>query len=98
MVWVLKNVLYSVVLHGVVLFDFVFPKAFLAEKHIVHRDLRTRNVLVGEKKLLKICDFGLTRDVYEDDMYIMQDKQLLPVKWMAPESLLYGQFTLESDV
>lgn len=24
--------------------------------------------------------------------------RLLPVRWMAPESLLYGKFTLETDV
>lgn len=23
---------------------------------------------------------------------------MLPVRWMAPESILYGKFTLESDV
>lgn len=24
--------------------------------------------------------------------------RLLPVRWMSPESVLYGRFTLESDV
>ena len=24
--------------------------------------------------------------------------QMLPVRWMSPESILYGKFTLESDV
>lgn len=28
----------------------------------------------------------------------MQSKSLLPVRWMPPESILYGKFTTESDV
>jgi hypothetical protein len=36
---------------------------------LVHRDLAARNVLVGEGKLCKVSDFGLTRDVYIDEAY-----------------------------
>lgn len=28
----------------------------------------------------------------------VQSKSLLPVRWMPPESILYGKFTTESDV
>lgn len=41
---------------------------------LVHRDLAARNVLVGSGKVLKISDFGLTRDVYEADTYLKQSK------------------------
>lgn len=30
--------------------------------------------------------------------YRVQSKSLLPVRWMPPESILYGKFTTESDV
>lgn len=36
----------------------------------VHRDLAARNVLICEGKLVKICDFGLARDVMNDSNYI----------------------------
>ncbi|KAL1117143.1 hypothetical protein AAG570_004471, partial [Ranatra chinensis] len=71
---------------------------YLCSHHYVHRDLAARNCLVGENHTVKISDFGLSRDVYSSDYYRVQSKSLLPVRWMPPESILYGKFTTESDV
>lgn len=43
-------------------------------------DLAARNVLLAEGKVCKISDFGLTRDVYEDDAYLKRSKDRVPVK------------------
>ncbi|XP_026686010.1 tyrosine-protein kinase transmembrane receptor Ror-like [Diaphorina citri] len=72
--------------------------AYLCSHHYVHRDLAARNCLVGDGLTVKISDFGLSRDVYASDYYRIQSKSLLPVRWMPPESILYGKFTTESDV
>ena len=66
---------------------------YLAGHHYVHRDLAARNCLVGENLTVKISDFGLSRDIYAADYYRVQSKSLLPVRWMPPESILYGKFT-----
>ncbi|XP_043267046.1 tyrosine-protein kinase transmembrane receptor Ror isoform X2 [Venturia canescens] len=71
---------------------------YLAGHHYVHRDLAARNCLVGDNLTVKISDFGLSRDIYSSDYYRVQSKSLLPVRWMPPESILYGKFTTESDV
>lgn len=71
---------------------------YLASHHYVHRDLAARNTLVGDNLTVKISDFGLSRDIYSADYYRVQTKSLLPVRWMPPESILYGKFTTESDV
>lgn len=47
---------------------------------LVHRDLAARNVLLAENKICKISDFGLTRDVYEDDAYLKRSRDRVPVK------------------
>lgn len=44
-----------------------------------------------------VADFGMTRDIYETDYYRKGGKGLLPVRWMAPESLKDGVFTAHSD-
>lgn len=44
-----------------------------------------------------LSDFGMTRDIYETDYYRKGGKGLLPVRWMAPESLKDGVFTAHSD-
>ncbi|KAG7198161.1 hypothetical protein KM043_005580 [Ampulex compressa] len=72
--------------------------AYLAAKKFVHRDLAARNCMVAEDLTVKIGDFGMTRDIYETDYYRKGTKGLLPVRWMAPESLKDGVFTSFSDV
>lgn len=72
--------------------------AYLSAKKFVHRDLAARNCMVAEDLTVKIGDFGMTRDIYETDYYRKGSKGLLPVRWMAPESLKDGVFTSSSDV
>nr|KAG5703678.1 hypothetical protein BaRGS_002552 [Batillaria attramentaria] len=72
--------------------------AYLSAKKFVHRDLAARNCMVSDQKVVKIGDFGMTRDIYETDYYRKGGKGLLPVRWMAPESLKDGVFTCMSDM
>lgn len=71
---------------------------FLASKNCVHRDLAARNVLLAQGKIVKICDFGLARDIMHDSNYVSKGSTFLPVKWMAPESIFDNLYTTLSDV
>ncbi|KAI8519554.1 regulation of mast cell degranulation [Branchiostoma belcheri] len=65
----------------------------------VHGDLAARNVLVGEDLVVKIADFGLTKDIYERGYQRQDAEQKIPVRWMAPERLMReGRYTSKSDV
>ncbi|XP_029791805.1 high affinity nerve growth factor receptor isoform X1 [Suricata suricatta] len=72
--------------------------SYLAGLHFVHRDLATRNCLVGQGLVVKIGDFGMSRDIYSTDYYRVGGRTMLPIRWMPPESILYRKFTTESDV
>ena len=54
--------------------------------------------VVGTGLRIKIADFGLARAVHNKDYYKVGGAAVLPVRWMAPESLLFGFFNLASDV
>ncbi|KAM6434449.1 high affinity nerve growth factor receptor [Liasis olivaceus] len=71
---------------------------YLASQHFVHRDLATRNCLVGHSLVVKIGDFGMSRDIYSTDYYRVGGRTMLPIRWMPPESILYRKFTTESDI
>ncbi|CAI9580873.1 unnamed protein product [Staurois parvus] len=47
---------------------------YLASLHFVHRDLATRNCLVGNNLVVKIGDFGMSRDIYSTDYYRVRPK------------------------
>lgn len=83
---------------------------YLHSKKIIHRDLAARNIFVDEKEMVKIGDFGLSRDLNKHDYAILRDDGMknyyfavdkerpLPVKWMAPECITHHKFTGKSDV
>jgi len=64
----------------------------------VHRDLAARNILVGNDYVMKIADFGLARDINVTAFYYKNSVGMLPVKWMAIESLFDKVYTVQSDV
>ncbi|XP_030049314.1 tyrosine-protein kinase Fer [Microcaecilia unicolor] len=71
--------------------------AYLESKNCIHRDLAARNCLVGENNILKISDFGMSRQE-DDGIYSSSGLKQIPIKWTAPEALNYGRYSSESDI
>ena len=69
---------------------------YLSSRRFVHRDLATRNCLVGRDFVVKISDFGMSRSLYESAYYRVQGTLILPIRWMACETF-YGKFSVKSD-
>lgn len=43
---------------------------YVCFRQCIHRDLAARNILLSENNVVKICDFGLARDLYKDPDYV----------------------------
>ncbi|XP_046485716.1 mast/stem cell growth factor receptor-related protein Kit-like [Neodiprion pinetum] len=71
---------------------------YLGAKKIVHGDLATRNILLTDDNVVKICDFGLSKSLREEENRKSTENGPLPVKWMAIESLRDRVFSTKSDV
>jgi serine/threonine protein kinase len=74
--------------------------SYLEQRKVVHRDLAARNVLVGSSGLetVKLSDVGLSRTLATSDYYRKKSDNKVPVKWMAPESIVDRVYTSASDV
>ncbi|XP_019853773.1 PREDICTED: deleted in malignant brain tumors 1 protein-like [Amphimedon queenslandica] len=76
--------------------------SYLASQRFIHRDLAARNCMIDGDGIIKVADFGLSEDIY-DQNYFRQLKDSsstikLPLKWMAIESIHDGLFSEKSDV
>lgn len=79
--------------------DIACGMEYLRSKNIVHRDLAARNCLVDKTEQIKISDFGLAHELSDDKLYYtIQSRRALPMKGYAPETLLSGKYSFESDV
>jgi len=60
---------------------------YLASKNCIHRDLAARNCLIGDDDVLKISDFGMSREVegnewitsYQDHSKYLTDRKGLGI-------------------
>lgn len=66
--------------------------AFLHTKNLVHRDIKASNILIDERGVLKLTDFGLTR---EQSVYMTN--RVCTLWYRAPE-LLLGEIKYSAKV
>ena len=53
--------------------------------------------LIFHFPIYKIADFGMSHDM-DEDYYYKPKGGMIPVKWTAPEVILYRRYTTKSDV
>ncbi|CAK4290272.1 unnamed protein product [Aphanomyces euteiches] len=68
--------------------------AYLHTIQIIHRDIKSKNVLLDSKKGAKLADFGVSRDENEHAM----TAGIGTPRWTAPEVLSGSQYTVAADI
>ncbi|KAH7424569.1 hypothetical protein KP509_11G013700 [Ceratopteris richardii] len=75
--------------------DITYAMEYLHAKGIVHRDLKSENLVLGENDCIKVLDFGVS--CFESDCN-SDVHDLGTYRWMAPEMLSQKPYTRKVDV
>uniref|UniRef100_K3YRF1 non-specific serine/threonine protein kinase n=1 Tax=Setaria italica TaxID=4555 RepID=K3YRF1_SETIT len=68
---------------------------YLHQNNIIHRDLKTVNLLMDENKVVKVADFGVAR--VKDQSGVMT-AETGTYRWMAPEVIEHKPYGHKADV
>jgi len=68
---------------------------YLHQNNIIHRDLKTANLLMDENKVVKVADFGVAR--VKDQSGVMT-AETGTYRWMAPEIIEHKPYDHKADV
>ncbi|KAH9302191.1 hypothetical protein KI387_013774, partial [Taxus chinensis] len=68
-----------------------------SQLHIIHRDIKASNILLGEKMEPKISDFGLAR-LFGQDESLVNTRIAGTFGYMAPEYAMHGKLSTKADV
>ncbi|XP_015871623.3 probable L-type lectin-domain containing receptor kinase S.5 [Ziziphus jujuba] len=69
------------------------------EKRVLHRDIKSSNIMLDSDFNAKLGDFGLARTIHQSEKSHHSTKEIAgTLGYMAPESFLIGRATVETDV
>lgn len=74
--------------------------SYLHHSNIIHRDLKSMNVLITKENVAKLADFGLSQVINNlSSLKTTSKNQIGTVAWMAPEIFLHNKpHTFASDI
>ena len=79
-------------------FHLVCAVEYLHSKFVWHRDIKSGNCLICSGGVLKLCDFGLSREIEDPVSHITTSRGKGTHRWMAPEVIVHHRHSPASDV
>jgi len=71
---------------------------YLERRGIIHKDLATRNCLLGPELQVKVSDLAVVSAVFKEDYGEVRGRKPLPLRWLPWENLVLGKFSESSSV
>jgi len=90
-----ENMQLSWLLRVKIAIDVAYAMNYLHSKNMIHRDLKSQNLLVCEDWKIKVCDFGFARKAEAKADYLTMCGT---DEWMAPEVGLGEKYDTRADV
>jgi serine/threonine protein kinase len=72
--------------------------AYIHHENIIHRDLKSMNILLTNNYQVKISDFGLSRTRIISSYQSKRSSAIGTLRWMAPEALKEQKYSKQSDI
>lgn len=79
----------------IIAYEIAEGMAFLHSKNVIHRDLKSLNILLDSNNEPRICDFGIARQVDSD---LAMTGLVGTFNYMAPEVINRTKYNLKADV
>lgn len=79
---------------SIIALGIAYGMSYIHSRHVIHRDLKSLNIMLDENDMPKICDFGMAR-MKTGDLMTMG---IGTAQWMAPEVISGQEYNEKADV
>lgn len=71
---------------------------YIHSKKIIHCDLTLKNILITNNNIIKITDFGLAKELDNNQNYYIINSDYGTKTYMAPETVKLGKYSFKTDI
>lgn len=81
-----------------ILYEVLKGLEYLHKNYIIHRDLKSNNILVSNKGEVKLCDFGVSGKLIDNGIWTNRHTFIGTLAFMAPEVMEQIEYDSRADI